>query len=250
MSAVKVSVVSYLNSKPFVYGLKNSSLFNDIELSLDMPSVCAQKLIDDKVDLGLVPVAIIPELKNAHIISDYCIAAEGKVNSVCLYSNVQLNKIEKIILDYQSRTSVNLVKILAKEFWHINPIWESAQPGFEGKIKQTTAAVIIGDRTFELENAFEYCYDLAEEWQKFTGLPFVFACWVSNKKLNDEFISNFNRALGSGIENIKKVINELGNDAKGKEQMEFYLTKCIHFHLDERKRKAMNTFLGYLKKLK
>ncbi|MEP7264588.1 MAG: MqnA/MqnD/SBP family protein, partial [Bacteroidota bacterium] len=81
---VKVSVVSYLNSKPFAFGIENSTLRNQMEVTYDNPAKCAQRLIDGDADVGLVPVAVIPFIKNAEIISDYCIAAEGKVESVLL----------------------------------------------------------------------------------------------------------------------------------------------------------------------
>ena len=125
MKKVKVSVVSYLNSKPFIFGLQQSHIINDIDLSLDIPAVCAQKLLEDKVDIGLIPVATIPLLKEKYILSDYCISAIGKVASVLLYSEVPLEKIEKVILDYQSRTSVQLVQVLAKHFWKIKPAFEA-----------------------------------------------------------------------------------------------------------------------------
>ena len=110
MEKVKISVVSYLNSKPFIYGLKHSELINNVELSLDIPSDCARKLLNGEVDLGLIPIAVIPKLKEHYIISDYCIGAEGKVTSVMMYSEVPLQEISTILLDYQSRTSVTLAR--------------------------------------------------------------------------------------------------------------------------------------------
>jgi len=118
---IKVSCVRYLNSQPFIYGLKNNPVINEIDLSLDIPSVCAEKLLNGNVDIGLVPIAVIPELKESHIISDYCIGADGKVETVLLLSDVPLEKIETVLLDYQSRTSVLLVKMLAGKFWKISP---------------------------------------------------------------------------------------------------------------------------------
>jgi chorismate dehydratase len=93
---IKISCVRYLNSQPFVYGLKNNSIINDIELSLDTPSDCAEKLLNGTVDIGLIPVAVIPALKESHIISDYCIGADGKVETVLLLSDVPLNEIKNV----------------------------------------------------------------------------------------------------------------------------------------------------------
>jgi chorismate dehydratase len=249
MSKLKISVVSYLNSKPFIYGLEHSDLMNEIDLQLDIPSTCAQKLIDGSIDLGLVPVAIIPKLKEAHIISDYCIGAVGKVASVCLYSEVPLNEIKTILLDYQSRTSVTLVKVLAKEQWKISPEWQNASEHFENSVSGTTAAVIIGDRTFGLENKYPYRYDLAEEWQKLTGLPFVFAAWVSNKKLPDDFFQKFNLALKLGLENINSISKSIQEQNQYPTNVNYYLTQNIDYRLDKPKREGLARFLSYLKSL-
>lgn len=247
---IKISVVSYLNSKPFIYGIEHSEVAKNIDLQLDIPSVCARKLIEGQVDIGLIPVAVIPELKEHHIISDYCIGAIGKVSSVMLYSEVPLGSIKRILLDYQSRTSVTLVQVLAKEFWKIQPEWVPASHNYENQIRQTTAAVIIGDRTFGLEANYPYVYDLSEEWQKFTGLPFVFACWVSNKKLPDSFISAFNTALRYGMDHRKQLIQELNRKAAYKTDVEKYLTKSISYNYDDAKKQALKRFLEYLPKLK
>ena len=106
---LKISAVSYLNTVPFIHGLKQSDLIHNIDLQLDYPSICADKLINRTVDLALVPVVVIPKLKDSHIISDYCIGADGAVDTVCLYSDVPITEIESIALDYQSRTSVALL---------------------------------------------------------------------------------------------------------------------------------------------
>jgi chorismate dehydratase len=249
MSKIKISIVSYLNSKPFIFGLHNSKLLDNIDLQLDIPSVCAQKLIDNKVDIGLIPVAVLPQLKTSHIISNYCIGAEGKVASVMLYSNVPLQEITSVLLDYQSRTSVTLVKVLAANFWKINPHWIPAMTDYENNVKGTTAAVIIGDRTFGLENKFAYSYDLAEEWQKFTKLPFVFACWVANKKLQDGFISEFDQALKYGIDNRPTLIAELVKSGSYSTNVDNYLTQNIRYNYDDAKKQALNLFLNYLSKL-
>ena len=205
---IKVSAVSYINTLPFLYGINNSEIKDQLDLSLDIPSDCAKKLLSGEVDIGLVPVAILPQLKEYHIISDYCIGAEGIVDSVALYSDVPLNEIEEVYLDYQSKTSITLVQVLAEKHWKITPVWKKASTGFENKIEGTTAGVIIGDRTFNLSKQYKYKYDLAEEWFKFTGLPFVFACWVSNKKLPESFIAKFNAALESGVSNIDASVNQ------------------------------------------
>ena len=246
MNKIKVSAVSYLNTLPFIYGLEHSEIINQIDLQLDMPADCAKKLLDNKVDIGLVPVAIIPQLKENYIISDYCIGAEGKVNSVLLLSDVPLSEIKEIQLDYQSKTSVNLVQVLAKKHWKINPKWVNATPGFEGKIGGTTAGVIIGDRTFNLKKEYQYQYDLAEEWVNMTGLPFVFACWVANKKMSSNFITQFNEALQLGLAQIAKAIEMQQNGSVSTERLSRYLTIDISYQLDDKKKQAITLFHNYI----
>ena len=93
---IKVSAVSYLNTTPFLYGIANSEVKNLIDISLDIPSDCAKKLLSGEVDLGLVPIAVLPLLKEYHIVTDYCIGAQGNVDSVALYSDVPLSEISTI----------------------------------------------------------------------------------------------------------------------------------------------------------
>ena len=99
MVKYKVSAVSYLNTIPFIHGIKSSNIYDSIDLQLDYPSVCAQKLIDDEVDIALVPVAVLNQNPSFNIVSDFCIGSNGKVDTVCLYSENPLEVIEEIYLD-------------------------------------------------------------------------------------------------------------------------------------------------------
>jgi chorismate dehydratase len=236
-----VSIVNYYNTTPFLYGINHSGFKSQINLELDIPSVCAQKLKSKQVEIGLVPVAILPELESYQIITDYCIGAIGKVDSVKLFSERPLHELTHILLDYQSKTSVTLVQVLNKHFWKKNIQFVNASEGFENQITGTTGAVIIGDRTFGL-TSHPYQYDLAEEWQNFTGLPFVFACWVSNVTLEDNFINEFNSALSYGVNHIEESVAEKPNHALGDKALD-YLKNKISYNFDTDKRKALQKFL-------
>jgi chorismate dehydratase len=240
---LKISAVSYLNTIPFIHGLKQSELIKTIDLQLDYPSICADKLINGTVDLALVPVAVIPKLKEAYIISDYCIGANGSVDTVCLYSDVPIEEIESIALDYQSRTSVALLRVLLKEYWQLNPELKKANVGFEENIKGNHAALVIGDRAFALNTKHAYIYDLSAIWKEMTGLPFVFAAWVANKKLPQDFIISFNKALEKGLSNIDKALALEGDSYPNCENPEDYLNNKISYNLDIEKQKGMELFL-------
>ena len=243
---VKVSAVSYANSYPFIFGLKSQPVIEKMDLQLDNPADCAKKLLSGEVDLGLVPVAIIPQLSESHIITDYCIGADGAVETVCLFSDVPLEEIEEVILDYQSRTSVQLVQLLAEKHWKITPVWKKAGDNFIEEIKGKTAGVVIGDRVFPLQNKYPVVKDLAEEWKELTGLPFVFACWVSNKPLKDEFVSEFENALSFGLNHKKEAINSLANG--NSDTLVRYVEKVISYKLDDKKLQALKLFHDWLSK--
>lgn len=246
---VRISIVSYLNSKPFIYGLKNTKFNFPVEISEDIPSICAEKLLGGKADIGLIPISILPRLKNYSIISDYCIGADGAVNSVLLLSEVPLKEIKCILLDYQSRTSVLLARVLAKKFWNINPEWEETSSDYEKNISAEKAGVVIGDRALLIKNKFTYVYDLSAEWKLFTGLPFVFACWVSLLELDKDFLSNFNDALKNGLSSIKEIAKKECSSDISEEEISNYLTKSIDYNLNEPKMKALHLFLEMAKEV-
>jgi chorismate dehydratase len=249
MEKIKVSCVSYLNSRPFLFGLQNTAISNEIELSLDVPSQCANKLIDGVVDIGLVPVAVLDELNEFHVISDYCIGAEGEVGSVLLLSEVPLNEVKTVLLDCNSRTSALLVQVLANKFWNINPAWVDTDENYEKAIAGDTAGLVIGDRTFELKKKYKYAFDLSSEWKQYTNLPFVFACWTSNRELDRGFVKRFNDALRYGLMNSERVIEEYIEETKTRIDVRDYLENKISYGLDKRKKFSLELFINYMHEL-
>jgi chorismate dehydratase len=247
MDKIKISAITYLNTKPFIYGIMHSKFMETIELSLDIPSVCADKLKAGTVDIGIIPVVEISGIEGANIVTDFCISCSGKVRTVVLVSQVPVHEIKTIVLDYQSRTSVQLVRILAREYWEITPKWRNGGLNYiQEDIRGTTAGVIIGDRVFEAESQFPFVYDLGEAWKDFTGLDFVFACWVANKPIDPSFVAKFAVALEDGIVHIPEVIREYL--AKYPDYpFEEYFRENIFYHLDDSKRKGMELFLELIK---
>ena len=240
---LKISVVSYLNTIPFIYGLEQSGLAKKLDISLDIPSACADKLLTNKVDIGLVPIVVLKQIQNAYIISDFCIGADGAVDTVCLFSDVPINEIESIFLDYQSKTSVELLKILLKEYWKVSPKLLVARGNYEQQIKGKKAGLIIGDRVFQYQNKFKYVYDLSAIWKAHTGLPFVFACWIANKKIDEDFIKEFNTALSFGLQNTQKAIDSTAAIYNHCKNPADYLNNKISYQLDAEKKKGMELFL-------
>jgi len=247
LKKIKLGAVSYLNTKPLLYGIESSNeLLEQIELIKDYPSRIASQLLEGSIDIGLVPVAVIPKMKEYFIVSDFCIGANGDVASVCLFSDVELDQIEKILLDYQSETSSVLCKILLKHHWKKNIVAQHAQENSEENIQGTTAGVLIGDRALQQRQISKYIYDLAGNWKQMTGLPFVFAAWIANKKLPENFIHLFNKKNAEGVNNIDAVLKTTNCSYY---DLRRYYTKNISYHLDDEKIKGMNLFHSLMLKL-
>ena len=239
----KISAVSYLNTIPFVYGLQHADNLR-ADLLLAPPAECARNYIEGRVDIALLPAAVVPELKQTDVITDYCIGAVGAVRTVTVMSNTPISSVKRIWLDAHSRTSVQLCGYLAQNKWHINPEWlhmpdyaviDHAQPD--------DAFLLIGDKVFGYEGRFKYIYDLALEWREVTKLPFAFAVWVARKGVSYKITDQLQHALTFGVEHIWEAVSEsnyMGVDG-GLTAYE-YLTRNIDFILDEEKHKALKKF--------
>ena len=237
---IRVGAVSYLNTKPLLYGIQHSSVIDDIELRIDFPSRIAQMLLADDIDIGLVPIALIPKLREYHIHTKICIGSDGPVASVCLFSEWPIERISKVLLDYQSQTSVKLATILFRDFWKIKPELIDAGREFSDDIKGPVAGVIIGDRALSQRKKSPFHYDLGEAWKAWTGLPFVYAAWISNKILPGDFLQHFELANEKGLCAIDQVIAE---NSFPDYDLQTYFTKNISYDLSPDKIRGMKLFL-------
>jgi chorismate dehydratase len=238
---IRVGIVNYLNTKPLIYGLTRSAIKDKIELAGDYPSRVAEMLLNDEIDVGLIPVASIPLFPEHHIASNYCIGTQGEIATVALFSEVPMNEITKVYLDYQSMSSVALLKYLMRESWGISPELVPAEnESYREEIIGTTGGLVIGDRAFEQRKVSTYIYDLGSEWRSITGLPFVFAAWVSKRKLPDDFISEFDQANAMGLSRIDEIVAETPFSLY---DLKKYYKMHLSYELDARKKKGMTHFL-------
>jgi len=243
-SKIRVGIVNYLNTKPLIYGLEKKPVSDMIELIGAYPARLAQMLADEEIDIGLIPVAAIPQLECYHIVGNYCIGTEGEIASVGLFSEVPMHDIQTVYLDYQSRTSVALLKWLMKESWGIDPeIIEAKDESYRKEIKGTTAGLVIGDRALEQRKISTFIYDLGSEWRSITGLPFVFAAWVSTKPLPESFIQQFDVANSLGLDYIDEIVEDAAFELY---DLKKYYKLHLSYHLDERKKQGMAKFLNML----
>jgi len=238
-------VVSYLNTRPLLLGMEQSPFKERIELMKAYPAQIAQALLDDTIDIGLVPVAVMPLLKHPQLVSKYVIGTEGEVASVALFSQVPMDQIEKVYLDYQSRTSVALAKILFKQFWKKEVEFLNATEGYINQINGNTAGIIIGDRALVSLDKFEHIYDLGTAWNAYTGLPFVFAAWIANKPIPLEFMEAFDAANAYGLSHLNEVISYIPA-AEQVYDLHKYYTENISYELTPEKKAGLGKFLEAL----
>lgn len=212
-----------------------------IELIGNYPAKVAAQLLNDEIEVGLVPVAVLKQMKEYHIAGNYCIGTEGEIASVALFSEVPLEEIRKVYLDYQSRTSVALLKYLMKESWGISPeLADADNENYRDEIRGTTAGLVIGDRAFEQRRQSTFIYDLGSEWRSITGLPFVFAVWASKKPLPPDFVEIFDAANAVGLQHLDEIVAESDFDLY---ELKKYYTLHLSYRFDDRKRQGMSRFL-------
>lgn len=243
---IRIAAVSYLNTKPLLHGLNEAHIRDRFELSLAYPRRIAGMLEEGRVDVGLVPVAAIPGISGAEIISGYGIGADGPVASVGIYSRVPIEEVRQIYLDYQSRTSVRLAQVLIREYWKLDPLWLPAPEDYIERISGQTAGVIIGDRALQNNTRFPFVYDLSEFWKAHTGLPFIFAAWVANKKLPPSFLEDFDAANALGLQHLSEIIS--ANPCPPQDLFKYY-TENIRYRLSAGMHRGKDLFLNKISEL-
>jgi chorismate dehydratase len=237
---VRIAAINYLNTIPFIYGLEARMAPGEVALLFCTPAESARMLRDDRADVGIMPVAAIPDLADPHIVSDFCIGATGKVASVLVCSGQPISAVKEILLDVDSRTSVKLTRWLCREKWHIAPRFTPFDFAHED-IDPERCYLLIGDKALLNAGRFAYVYDLAEEWIAVKHLPFVFAAWTANKPLDSRFIESFNQALEYGIRHIPEAVAKY-NHQFSQEYACIYLRDNISFTLDSEKRAGLTEF--------
>ncbi|MBP3534153.1 MAG: menaquinone biosynthesis protein [Alistipes sp.] len=236
----KIAAISYLNTIPFIYGIRHEGNFR-ADLSLSTPADCVKSFIEGEADIALLSSAVVPSLKGAEIITDYCIGASGAVRTVVVVGNTPISKVRRIWLDSHSRTSVQLVGWLAANRWKIAPEWLLLDDySLLDRPQEGDAFLLIGDKVFENEGRFAYSYDLAEEWKAQTHMPFAFAVWVGRKGLPYEIHDALQHALTFGIEHTYEAIAE--SPYADRPYAYDYLTRNIDYVFNADKHRALEKF--------
>lgn len=245
---LEIALVEYINTRPFMDGLTRYIPEDQLKLHLLPPADCARALRDQRVDLALFPVGALPNFQSVHLLPDYCIGANGKVASVFLFSELPVQCLEKVILDRHSRSSNGLSRILLKHHWQQEVEFVMpAQKHFEA-IKGTTGGVVIGDQAIRLRNRFPYAYDLSENWQALTGLPFAFAVWGYNPaQIDSDLLPLLAQAMEWGITHGAESAHKWAGDYGMPEAFaRKYLQEYIDYRFDAPKHRALELYLRNL----
>ena len=249
---MRIGAVSYLNTRPLVYGLDR--LAPQHELAFDLPSRLADLLAAGELDVALIPSIEFFQHPDYQIVSDACIGCRGPVRSVKLLSRVPLESIKTLALDEGSRTSVALVRILLQERFGLSPQLVPFPIDAPPESIRADALLMIGDRAMHPPaGQFVAEWDLGDVWCRWSELPFVFAMWVAGKGTGDrgqgtgEDLAELGNVLSNardlGVANVEQIARE----EHAKFGLTFndclkYLRDHLHFTLGPRELAGLKLF--------
>jgi chorismate dehydratase len=243
----RIGAVSYLNTKPLIYGLENALEPGDA-LSLDLPSRLATDLASGAIDIGLIPVVEYFQHPDFEIVSNAVIACRGPVWSVRVFFRCDPHEVRSLALDEGSRTSAALSKVLFHQKYGFVPKTIPLKMDDDPVESPADAVLLIGDRAMHPESfrpAFQSDWDLGQTWFEETGFPFVFAMWVARNHsfANAEWVKAFETARDKGLLHVREIAQSAANKYQlTASQCEDYLTKYIRFFLNEDERRGLHEF--------
>jgi chorismate dehydratase len=240
----RVSVVQYLNTVPLIWGMLHGEQRCKYELALTTPAGCADAVRDGEADIGIIPSIEYQRIAGLRIISGVSIAANFEVKSVLLLSNVPVERVRTVAADNSSRTSVALARILLERFYLRQVEMTAADPEPDEMLYHADSALVIGDPALAYRGPAPHIYDLAAEWRKFTGLPFVFAFWAGREDARLEKVGRDFRDLRDyGLAHMDEIAAECAPKYNmGPEEVKVYLTQNIDYNLAEDHRRGLNLF--------
>jgi chorismate dehydratase len=235
--------VSYLNTKPLVYGLKAHG--DQFTVRFDVPAKCAELLHEGRVDLGLIPA--IEYLRGSYaIVPDISIASDGDVATVAVFTRTPIARIKTLALDLSSRTSVALTRVLCAKKWKIDPKFTPAEPDLGAMLRRAEAALVIGDPAFAIDAQKHNVtkIDLGAEWKALTGLPFVYAMWVGRPgAVSPEQCRALQAARDRGVANLPAIAKqESGGNAVREQRALVYLRDNLKYGLGAAEQEGLRRF--------
>jgi len=246
---MRISAISYLNTAPLMWDFEHGLVDPAFEISYTIPSECARQLENGTSDIGIIPSAAYASIPNLSILPDVAIASKHKVRSILLVSSKPMAEIRTVSLDSSSVTSAALTRILFEKYWGGNRQFASARPDLANMLLASDAALVIGDPALQVDRSRYYTWDLAEEWCRFTGKPFVFAFWaVRNEAARSsplDLVRIFRQSRDHGLEpdNLRHIVAKWAAKLNLSDRdLHEYLTANISFYLDPSSLEGLRLF--------
>jgi chorismate dehydratase len=262
MRKLVISAISFLNTAPlmwdFEHGLPPTTphvlppeLARDFIIEYSVPSQCADALRDGTADLGIIPAIEYARIPGLVILPQLAIAAKGPVRSILLVSRKPLDKVRTVAADTSSRTSVALTQVLFEQWFGSVPELVPCAPDLGSMLARCDAALLIGDAALTADHSGYGTWDLAEEWQKLTGKPFVFAFWaVRLAALNEmrpalDLSGTFRSSRDRGLQpaSVAEIAQQWSKRMSLSEsEISDYLTHNIDYQLDKENVSGLELF--------
>ena len=246
-SKIKIGAVSYLNTRPLIFGMQHGLGAARVELSYDVPAVLADRMSRGELDIALLPAVELARMPDLELVPGLSITTRGPSRSVLLVSRRPLEQIETVALDPESRTSNALVRVLFAEVWKVRPEFRTGHLELERALEDSDAAVRIGDKAlFEPLPQDAQAFDLGAVWTESTGLPFVFAAWAARPGVvDDEIYRILHRSRREGSARIEAIAADYTwNGESHPDVARTYLTEHILFRFGAAEVEGLRTFLG------
>lgn len=254
MRRLRISAISYLNTAPLMWDFEHGEAGREFDISYTLPSACARSLAEGAADIGIIPAAAYAEIPSLQILPEIAIASRREVRSILLVSKVPLEKVRTVALDTSSMTSVALTKILFEKWLGGGRTFTSMAPDLDRMLAAHDAGLLIGDPALKIDRKRYHTLDLAEEWIRHTGKPFVFAFWAVRRDALPEAApvldlpAVFQNSRDHGLE--PSSINEIARAWAprldiGEADVRSYLTQNIHYRLDAGCLEGLRLFYRY-----
>ncbi|HUG44305.1 MAG TPA: menaquinone biosynthesis protein [Acidobacteriota bacterium] len=243
---LRVSFIDFLNAVPLGWDFLYGSSQRAFEILYDVPSQCARHMETGEADVGLIPVIEYQRIAGLRILSDISIASQREARSVLFASRMPIRQVRSVALDPSSRTSVALLKILFQKSYQNSDVRYFSGPPDAVRIPEgADAALLIGNPALRLRREGLHVYDLANEWFRWTGLPFVFAFWAvrSGVSMSRTDKERFYRSRQAGLENVEEIARIYSERLQiDRPEIVRYLTRNLDFHLDGRNLQGLTHF--------
>ncbi len=229
-NTMKLGTVPFLNARPLTVALEANGA---VELIVEPPSKLADMLARGELDGALVSSFALFQMRCARFASGVGIASKGPVESIRLYCRKPADSVLRVGLDSWSLAATNMARVYLKHRWGAEPEFVPIDPLKPPREDESLDAfLLIGDNALREPPGDHYVLDLGEEWQNFTGLPFVYALWVFRHGAGDADVAALLRsAKKEGVGRIEEIIDRGLPPGVDKNTAWCYLTECIRYDL-------------------